>query len=190
MGKACRFLGGKLTYQTKHTCKVGKPHQWKRVVRCVKGAVISHKGLDYKTGMAHVSSNVRSLGMRRILLEDEHGYSVGFPGKEVGAAAIAEAGKAGQANDYFQLGQLKTGKFKGMYIFRLRAHSRNSWEPWAELTDSEDGLLMRSPQCKHTRFGSSSKPQKRPPSPTHQANGASPDSLKMIQQLCKFPTTP
>ena len=131
--KACRFLGGKLTYQTKHTCKVGKPHQWKRVVRCVKGAVISHKGLDYKTGMAHVSSNVRSLGMRRILLEDEHGYSVGFPGKEVGAAAIAEAGKAGQANDYFQLGQLKTGKFKGMYIFQIKG-------PFKELMGAMGGV--------------------------------------------------
>merc|ERR1712086_526662 len=106
--KACRFLGGKLTYQTKHTCKVGKPHQWKRVVRCVKGAVISHKGLDYKTGMAHVSSNV-------------------------GAAAIAEAGKAGQANDYFQLGQLKTGKFKGMYIFQIKG-------PFKELMGAMGGV--------------------------------------------------
>jgi len=102
--KACRFLGGKLIYQAKQTCKVGKPHQWKRVVRCVKGAVITHKGLDYKTGKAKESINVKHLGMRRILLEDEHGYSVGFPGKQVGAAAVLEAGKVGQANDKFQLG--------------------------------------------------------------------------------------
>lgn len=71
--------------------------------------------------------------MRRILLEDEHGYSVGFPGKQVGAAAIAEAGKAGQANDIFQLGQLKTGKFKGMYIFQLKG-------PFKELMGAMGGV--------------------------------------------------
>lgn len=118
--KACRFLGGKLTYQKKQTCKIGKPHQWKRVVRCVKGAVISHKGLDYHTGKGHVkaNANVKSLGMRRILLEDEHSQSVGFPGKQVGAAAVLEAGPMGQKNDKFTLGKILKGKFKGMYIFQ------------------------------------------------------------------------
>jgi len=115
---ACRFLGGKLTYQKAQKCKVGKPHQWKRVVRCVKGAVITHKGLNYHTGKATEKSvGVKHLGLRRILLEDEHKQSVGFPGKKEGAAAILEAGPVGQANDKFNLGQIMKGKFKGMYIF-------------------------------------------------------------------------
>merc|ERR1711865_607823 len=48
--KNCRFLGGRLTYQKHATCKVGKPHQWARVVRCVEGAILSKSGLNYKTG--------------------------------------------------------------------------------------------------------------------------------------------
>jgi hypothetical protein len=48
--KACRFLGGRLVYQTHKTCKTGRPHQWARVVRCVAGPKISKKGLNYKTG--------------------------------------------------------------------------------------------------------------------------------------------
>jgi len=118
--KACRFLGGKLTYQAKATCKVGKPHQWKRVVRCVKGAVISHKGLDYRTGKAKASINVKHLGMRRILLEDEHSQSVGFPGKRINAAAVLEAGKVGQNDDKFNLGLITKGKLKGKYVFTTK----------------------------------------------------------------------
>jgi len=48
--KNCRFLGGRLTYQKHATCKVGKPHQWARVVRCVEGAILTKSGLNYKTG--------------------------------------------------------------------------------------------------------------------------------------------
>ena len=48
--RACRFIGGRLVYHRKSVCKVGKPHTWKRVVRCVQGPVISGKGLNYKTG--------------------------------------------------------------------------------------------------------------------------------------------
>jgi hypothetical protein len=33
--KACRFLGGKRVYMKVKTCKVGRPHQWVRVTRCV-----------------------------------------------------------------------------------------------------------------------------------------------------------
>jgi len=51
--KACRFLGGKLQYMTHRTCKVGKPHQWARVIRCVRGPVISGKGFNYKTGRGY-----------------------------------------------------------------------------------------------------------------------------------------
>jgi len=47
---ACQFLGGKLAYQTTQVCKTGKPHTWARVTRCVQGPVLTHKGLDYKTG--------------------------------------------------------------------------------------------------------------------------------------------
>merc|ERR1712086_666223 len=56
--KNCRFLGGRLTYQKHAVCKVGKPHQWARVVRCVQGPILSKKGLNYKTGrsMRHSSS--------------------------------------------------------------------------------------------------------------------------------------
>lgn len=50
---ACRFLGGRLVYHRLHTCKVGRPHQWKRVVRCVLGPILSGKGFNYKTGGAH-----------------------------------------------------------------------------------------------------------------------------------------
>ena len=42
----CRFLGGRRVYQRIRRCKVGKPHQWKRVVRCVQGPVLSRKGLN------------------------------------------------------------------------------------------------------------------------------------------------
>merc|ERR1712086_1168059 len=49
----CRFLGGRLVYQKHAVCKAGKPHQWARVVRCVRGAVLSKKGLNYKTGQRH-----------------------------------------------------------------------------------------------------------------------------------------
>jgi hypothetical protein len=51
--KACRFLGGKLVYMTHRTCKTGRPHQWQRVTRCVRGAVITNKGFNYKTGRGH-----------------------------------------------------------------------------------------------------------------------------------------
>jgi len=47
---ACRFLGGKLSYQKIRTCKAGKPHTWKRVVKCVRGPILTNKGFNYKTG--------------------------------------------------------------------------------------------------------------------------------------------
>ena len=46
----CRFLGGKLVYQKIKTCKTGRPHQWAKVTRCVRGPILSKKGLNYKTG--------------------------------------------------------------------------------------------------------------------------------------------
>lgn len=45
---ACRFLGGRLVHHKRQTCKLGKPHSWKRVVRCVQGPVLSGKGFNYK----------------------------------------------------------------------------------------------------------------------------------------------
>jgi hypothetical protein len=39
-----------LIYQRRQICKVGKPHTWKRVTRCVQGPVLSNKGFNYKTG--------------------------------------------------------------------------------------------------------------------------------------------
>jgi hypothetical protein len=54
---ACNFLGGKMV-KTKHsTCKVGKPHQWVKVTRCVQGPVLTNKGLNYKTGQAHYTKD-------------------------------------------------------------------------------------------------------------------------------------
>lgn len=50
--KACNFLGGKLFYMERETCHHGRAHQWKRVVRCVKGPILSGKGLNYHTGKA------------------------------------------------------------------------------------------------------------------------------------------
>jgi len=47
---ACRFLGGRLSMQKRSICKVGRPHQWARVIRCVRGPILSKKGLNYKTG--------------------------------------------------------------------------------------------------------------------------------------------
>jgi len=44
------------------------------------------------------------VNQRQAPRHEEDGYSVGFPGKQVGAAAVLEAGKVGQANDKFQLG--------------------------------------------------------------------------------------
>jgi len=58
--KACRFLGGKLVYQTHKTCKTGKPHQWARVTRCVAGPTISKLGLNYKTGRKYGTRKPRS----------------------------------------------------------------------------------------------------------------------------------
>lgn len=49
---ACRFLGGRLVYHKHKICKTGRPHQWKRVKRCVKGNILTKKGLNYKTGRA------------------------------------------------------------------------------------------------------------------------------------------
>lgn len=54
---ACQFLGGKLTYQTTQVCKTGKPHTWARVTRCVQGPILTHKGLDYKTGNLTKAAN-------------------------------------------------------------------------------------------------------------------------------------
>ena len=56
---ACRFLGGKLFYQKTHVCKAGKAHTWKRVVKCVRGPVLTNKGLNYKTGKKHVTKKHR-----------------------------------------------------------------------------------------------------------------------------------
>ena len=56
---ACRFIGGRLTYHKRMTCKTGKPHAWKRVVRCVLGPVLSNKGLNYKTGSSNVHNNLK-----------------------------------------------------------------------------------------------------------------------------------
>jgi hypothetical protein len=60
---ACNFLGGRLAYQKHKVCKVGKPHQWTRVVRCVRGPVLSKKGLNYKTGrhFKHTSSKKETI---------------------------------------------------------------------------------------------------------------------------------
>lgn len=44
---SCRFLGGRLIRQPYRVCKVGRPHSWKRVVRCIKGPIISGKGFNY-----------------------------------------------------------------------------------------------------------------------------------------------
>jgi len=56
---ACRFIGGKLTYHKRATCKTGKPHSWKRVTRCVQGPVLTSKGLNYKTGDAFSKSDLK-----------------------------------------------------------------------------------------------------------------------------------
>jgi len=50
---ACRFLGGRLVYHTHKVCKAGRPHSWKRVTRCVRGPILTNKGLNYKTGRVH-----------------------------------------------------------------------------------------------------------------------------------------
>jgi len=52
----CRFLGGKLVYQKIKVCKTGRPHQWAKVTRCVRGPILSKKGLNYKTGKGIVKS--------------------------------------------------------------------------------------------------------------------------------------
>merc|ERR1712167_463021 len=67
--RACKFLGGKLVYQTHKTCKVGKPHVWKRVIRCVQGPILSGKGLNYKTGKAFrvIKRRWNTMGSKREL---------------------------------------------------------------------------------------------------------------------------
>lgn len=56
----CKFVGGRLVYKTRAICKVGKPHTWKRVTRCVQGNVISGKGLNYKTGKGHTTNSTKT----------------------------------------------------------------------------------------------------------------------------------
>ena len=45
--------------QKTHVCKAGKAHTWKRVVKCVRGPVLTNKGLNYKTGKKHVTKKHR-----------------------------------------------------------------------------------------------------------------------------------
>ena len=54
----CRFLGGRLVYQKIKTCKSGRPHQWAKVTRCVRGPILSKKGLNYKTGKSSKGKKV------------------------------------------------------------------------------------------------------------------------------------
>ena len=49
--------------------------------------------------------------------------------------------------------------------------------------------MRRARPSVHPKSGFSNKLPKRPPSPTQQANGASPDSLLTIPQSCNFPIT-
>jgi len=62
---ACRFLGGKKVYTKSKICKEGKPHTWERVIRCVRGPVISGKGFNYKTGGAHVEEKKKKTVTRK-----------------------------------------------------------------------------------------------------------------------------
>ena len=64
----CRFLGGKLVYQKIATCKTGRPHQWVKVKRCVRGAVLSKKGLNYKTGLAYRVSTIKRITIQGMTL--------------------------------------------------------------------------------------------------------------------------
>jgi hypothetical protein len=66
--KACKFLGGKLVYQKHKTCKSGKPHTWKRVIRCVQGPILSGKGLNYKTGKAYRKKHFGSRHSKKTLV--------------------------------------------------------------------------------------------------------------------------
>lgn len=65
---SCRFLGGKLVYFRHHTCKAGRPHQWSRVIRCVKGPILSKTGFDYKTGKMRVRRFAKSKTKKEVVL--------------------------------------------------------------------------------------------------------------------------
>lgn len=55
----CRFIGGKLAYVTRHTCKSKHSNdQWKRVIRCVREPRATGKGL--------FSKGLKSLNMTKI----------------------------------------------------------------------------------------------------------------------------
>lgn len=60
---ACRFLGGRKVYLKNRICKVGKPHEWARVVRCVRGPKLAKGGFNYHTGKAkhHTKSKVEHI---------------------------------------------------------------------------------------------------------------------------------
>merc|ERR1712086_564457 len=47
------FQDAELDQERKLSTTCGKPDQGARVVRCVRGAVLSKKGLNYKTGQRH-----------------------------------------------------------------------------------------------------------------------------------------
>jgi hypothetical protein len=80
--KACSFLGGRLVYQKHAVCKTGRPHQWQRVTRCVRGAVLTHKGLNYKTGQRHVVKTTRKT--LRYTLKRSQGLCKGSRGTKLG----------------------------------------------------------------------------------------------------------
>jgi len=70
---ACRFLGGRLVYTKNSVCKVGKPHQWLRVTRCVQGPVLTHKGFSYKHGGKYVRKT------RRTVRKSKYGKCPAYP---------------------------------------------------------------------------------------------------------------
>lgn len=137
---ACRFLGGKLVYHRHRTCKVGKPHQWKRVVRCVQGPVLSNKGFNYKTGGRHghgrhskytvISGLVVGKCYRFRTYHNKHAYLYDhsahmYIGKAGGKRSVYQVvkGKIGAKGTVTLASRLRKGRVLRHQGYRMKVHS-------------------------------------------------------------------
>jgi hypothetical protein len=140
---ACRFLGGKLVYHRHRTCKVGKPHQWKRVVRCVQGPVLSAKGFNYKTGGRHghgrhskytvISGLVVGKCYRFRTYHNKHAYLYDhsahmYIGKAGGKRSVYQVvkGKIGAKGTVTLASRLRKGRVLRHQGYRMKVHSGKS----------------------------------------------------------------
>jgi hypothetical protein len=140
---ACRFLGGKLVYHRTKVCKAGRPHRWQRVTRCVRGAVLTNKGFNYKTGHGHGHSRhtrytvisglvvgkcykFRSYGMKHHYLWDYR--TALWTGRSSGKKAtwLVQKGKIGKHGTVTLASRLRGGSVIRHQGYRAKVHKGKS----------------------------------------------------------------